>query len=150
MGKSGKSYPNFWGGYTHYDAKGNKIGKSYPNFWGGYTTYDKKGNKIDKSYPNFWGGYTHENNEGCYIATAVYGSYNCKEVWVLRRYRDYVLYEHFIGRIFIKIYYIISPKIVRIFGKKQWFNKMWKNFLDKKVKNLKDKGYKDLPYQDRF
>lgn len=53
-------------------------------------------------------------------------------------------------KIFIKMYYTISPKIVAIFGKKQWFNKIWKKFLDKKVKKLKEKGYKDLPYQDRF
>ena len=26
---------------------------------------------------------------GCYVATAVYGSYDCPEVWVLRRYRDF-------------------------------------------------------------
>jgi len=28
------------------------------------------------------------SSAGCYIATAVYGSYNCPEVWTLRRYRD--------------------------------------------------------------
>ncbi len=34
-------------------------------------------------------------NSGCYIATAVYGSYDCPEVWVLRRYRDYKLSKTF-------------------------------------------------------
>ena len=27
-------------------------------------------------------------NNGCYVATCVYGSYDCPEVWVLRRFRD--------------------------------------------------------------
>ena len=28
---------------------------------------------------------------GCYVATAVYGSYDCPEIWTLRRFRDKVL-----------------------------------------------------------
>ena len=28
---------------------------------------------------------------GCYVATAVYGSYDCPQVWTLRRYRDDIL-----------------------------------------------------------
>ena len=54
--------------------------------------------------------------EHCYIATCVYGSYNCPEVWTLRRFRDYYLYKHFFGKLFIKIYYKISPVIVKLFG----------------------------------
>lgn len=50
--------------------------------------------------------------EGCYIATAVYGSYECTQVRVLRRYRDNVLYGHFLGRAFIRVYYIISPFLI--------------------------------------
>ena len=26
--------------------------------------------------------------QGCYVATCVYGSYDCPEVWILRRFRD--------------------------------------------------------------
>lgn len=40
----------------------------------------------------------------CYIATAVYGSYDCPEVWVLRRYRDYYLKNSSSGRLFIRLY----------------------------------------------
>ena len=29
------------------------------------------------------------SNGACYVATAVYGSYDCPEVWTLRRFRDY-------------------------------------------------------------
>ena len=31
---------------------------------------------------------THGKKQGCYIATCVYGSYDCPQVWILRRYRD--------------------------------------------------------------
>ena len=41
-----------------------------------------------------------EKKKGCYIATAVYGSYDCPQVWVLRRYRDQNLSAHFCGKIF--------------------------------------------------
>ena len=52
----------------------------------------------------------------CYVATAVYGSYDCPEVWILRRYRDYTLAETWYGRAFIHTYYAISPTLVKWFG----------------------------------
>lgn len=85
---------------------------------------------------------------GCYIATAVYGSYNCPEVWTLRRFRDYKLRKSFLGRLFIKIYYATSPKIVKCFGETQWFNRFWKGRLDKLVKRLELEGFKNTPYDD--
>ena len=39
----------------------------------------------------------------CYVATAVYDSYNCPEVWTLRRYRDYKLAETWYGRAFVRL-----------------------------------------------
>lgn len=86
--------------------------------------------------------------KGCYIATAVYGSYDCPEVWTLRRYRDNYLSAHWFGRAFIKVYYALSPKVVDMFGDTKWFNRLWKGFLDKKVEGLRKKGYEDTPYRD--
>lgn len=86
---------------------------------------------------------------GCYVATAVYGSYDCPEVWTLRRYRDTDLAETWYGRAFIRVYYAISPTLVKLFGDKKWFKNMWKGKLDKKVKKLQEKGYEDTPYTDR-
>ena len=86
--------------------------------------------------------------KGCYIATAVYGSYDCPEVWVLRRYRDKDLNSNFFGRMFIKVYYALSPTVVKLFGRTRWFNAFWKKRLDRKVKKLKNKGYQDTPYND--
>jgi len=85
---------------------------------------------------------------GCYVATAVYGSYNCPQVWTLRRYRDYTLAESWYGRAFIRTYYAISPALVKWFGHTEWFKKMWKGKLDKMVAKLQANGVASTPYQD--
>ena len=85
---------------------------------------------------------------GCYIATAVYGSYDCPEVWVLRRYRDNRLQRNALGRLFVKVYYAVSPTLVKWFGKKAWFTSLWRAFLDNKVSSLKRDGYSDERYND--
>lgn len=87
--------------------------------------------------------------QGCYIATSVYGSYDCPQVWTLRRFRDDALAKSWYGRAFIKTYYAISPTLVKLFGHTSWFQNFWKNKLDKMVCNLKNKGFKDKPYDDR-
>lgn len=87
---------------------------------------------------------------GCYVATCVYGSYDCPEVWTLRRYRDYTLDESWFGRLSVKVYYAVSPIMVRWFGKTAWFKKIWKPFLDRMVANLQAKGVEDTPYVDKY
>ena len=86
---------------------------------------------------------------GCYVATCVYGSYDCPEVWTLRRFRDYILATTWHGRLFIKCYYAISPTIVKWFGNTKWFKSFWKVRLDKMVSNLRQQGIEDKPYNDR-
>ena len=90
----------------------------------------------------------YQRHEGCYIATAVYGSYDCPQVWTLRRYRDTILSKKWYGRLFIYLYYYISPTLVKLFGNKNWFSKIWKPTLDKKVERLKIYGISDKPYID--
>ncbi len=113
-------------------------------------------------FPNYYPKSDYRNNyknnynyrlmnrrkKGCYVATCVYGSYDCPEVWVLRRYRDSVLEKHFLGRIFIGLYYFVSPTIVKIFGKQVWFNSLFKAILDEKVSKLKESGISDQSYKD--
>jgi len=90
------------------------------------------------------------DTSACYVATAVYGSYDCPEVWTLRRFRDYTLDESWYGRAFIKTYYATSPTLVKWFGKTNWFQHLWRSVLDKFVASLKSKGYKDTPYEDKY
>lgn len=90
-----------------------------------------------------------EKSGGCYVATAVYGSYDCPEVWTLRRYRDYTLAKTWHGRAFIKTYYAISPTLVKWFGDTKWFKKTCKGKLDRMVVKLQTKGVDNSPYEDK-
>ena len=91
---------------------------------------------------------TVTKKKGCYVATSVYGSYDCPEVWVLRRFRDQFLAKHWLGRRFIDAYYAVSPRAVSLFGEKKWFNSFFKGGLDRFVSHLQKKGYEKTPYED--
>ena len=118
--------------------------------------YQKKLREIDPSYTedfedsqqtsNQQTG-NQQTNSGCYVATAVYGSYDCPQVWTLRRFRDYTLAKTWHGRLFIKTYYAIS--LVKWFGHTEWFKKMWKDKLDCMVANLNSVGVENTPYEDK-
>lgn len=87
-------------------------------------------------------------SEGCYIATSIYGTYDCPELWTLRRFRDNILYDSFFGRAFIKFYYFTSPKVIKIFGKSQVFNLCIKKLLNRFVNTLIRHGISSIPYDD--
>ncbi len=90
-----------------------------------------------------------KSKKGCYVATAVYGSYDCPQVWTLRRYRDYTLSKTWYGRAFIHLYYAVSPKLVKWFGKTNWFKRICQGKLDRMIKKLNDSGVENTPYDDR-
>jgi len=90
-----------------------------------------------------------KSSGGCYVATCVYGSYDCQELWVLRRYRDTILADSWLGRRFIRMYYSVSPKIVEVFGNKKWFNNFFKPIIANVVERLNKKGIDNAPYEDK-
>lgn len=167
--KVGRSEPGLFGGYTNYDAQGHKIGRSDPGIFGGYTHYDNTGHKVGRSDPGLFGSYHHKDasdkstgssapglfgsyhhndSQGCYIATCVYGSYDCPSVWTLRRFRDNTLAKSMFGRLFIRVYYAISPQIVKWFGKTHWFKTFCQKRLDLFIHELNSAGVEDTPYND--
>ena len=167
--KIGRSEPGFFGGYTNYDSHGRKIGHSKPGFFGSFNHYDNNGRKIGSSNPGMLGGYNHRDangkptgssnpgmlggynhsdSQGCYVATCVYGSYDCPQVWTLRRFRDHVLAKSFWGRAFIGLYYAVSPGIVKKFGNYRWFHQLFQGKLDRLVTKLNTQGIENTPYQD--
>ncbi len=75
----------------------------------------------------------NSQKEGCYIATAVYGSYEAPEVLILRRFRDNVLMKYKVGRIFIEVYYTYSPKAARRLKESIRINHFVKMILDRWV-----------------
>lgn len=93
---------------------------------------------------------TTQSSGGCYVATDIYGSYDCPEVWTLRRFRDYKLANNIFGRIFIQIYYTISPQIVKYFGCMKLFHNFGRVILNKLVRHLNAVGYENTPYNDKI
>ncbi len=149
----------FWTNYglnqDYIYKKVNEAINEAPNFT--RIKHSDQKDHINKSDQNFTQYNSNVNTyrskmrkNGCYIATAVYGSYDCENVWVLRRFRDFKLNRTFFGRCFVKIYYTISPHLVKWFGNTIWFKRLCKKLLDAKVSKLKRKGYSDKPYQDLY
>ncbi len=89
-------------------------------------------------------------NSGCYIATSIYGSYDCPQVWTLRRFRDNTLDNYWTGRSFIKTYYAISPTLVKWFGESSIFKGIFTPILNHIVSTLKKRGVSDMPYNDKY
>lgn len=85
---------------------------------------------------------------GCYVATAVCGSYDAPEVRVLRRWRDGSLNTSAIGRLFVRFYYATSPRLLRAAGKRTWFVAPSRLLLDRLVQRLKRAGYSEAPHID--
>lgn len=86
--------------------------------------------------------------KGCYIATAIYGSYDCPEVWTLRRFRDDCLERKAAGRWLVRVYYRVSPWLVEHLGHINGIGRLCRSGLDRFVNCLNRRGYKDTPYQD--
>lgn len=72
----------------------------------------------------------------CYVATFVYGSYDCFEVCVLREYRDRRLSKTFLGRFAIRTYYTSNKFILPLFQHSKLLQKVSKFLLDAFVKRL--------------
>lgn len=72
----------------------------------------------------------------CYIATAVYGSYDAPQVLVLRKFRDEVLSKSLPGRAFVRTYYAVSPPVARRLENAGRVNRIVRRILDKIVSGL--------------
>lgn len=57
---------------------------------------------------------------GCFIATAAFGSYESRWVWVLRDFRDRVLVDYEQGRSFVQWYYAHSPRAAAFIAARRW------------------------------
>jgi len=77
--------------------------------------------------------YNRTTKKACYIATAVYGDPDAWQVVKLRNYRDTTLRNSFMGRVFIKLYYAISPHLIFLFKDIEPLNQAVRRLLDRYV-----------------
>lgn len=56
--------------------------------------------------------------KGCFIATACYGDYGCREVLILRDFRDGYMEKSRFGSFLVQIYYTVSPPLAEYMGDK--------------------------------
>ena len=74
----------------------------------------------------------------CFIATACYGNYDASEVLVLRQFRDDKLLKTLLGKLFVKIYYFISPFFAELITKSVLLKQLVrKYFLEPIVSRLR-------------
>jgi hypothetical protein len=85
--------------------------KYFPNYigWGLF--------KKDDTYQDYTKRRKKNSKEGCFIATATYGSTMALEVNTFRIWRDTVLTKSTIGNLIINLYYKISPPIAKWISK---------------------------------
>lgn len=79
----------------------------------------------------------NKNNAGnCFVATAVYSSYDAPEVLILRKFRDQILFSSIIGRAFVSSYYLTSPPIARWFEKSPRARIIVRNYIFDPLVNI--------------
>lgn len=81
-----------------------------------------------------------QSNGGCYIATAVYGSYDAPQVRTLRRFRDESLATSAPGRAFVRLYYAVSPSLARRFEPGSVPSRLGRRTLDALVRALDERS----------
>jgi len=70
-----------------------------------------------------------KTDKRCFIATEIYGP-NAPQTIALRTFRDQQLLPNPLGKIFVKLYYIYSPFIVKIISKFSFTRSLIRGGLD--------------------
>ena len=72
----------------------------------------------------------NSQNAGCFIATLVYGDSEAEQVLALRRFRDDQLQSNALGRVFVRVYYAVSPRAVTFLKKRIGLQRVIRKLLD--------------------
>lgn len=65
----------------------------------------------------------------CFIATAAYGTPHAQEIDLLRDFRDEILFQYVLGRLFVKVYYLLSPLIAEWISRGEWRQKLVRKMI---------------------
>jgi len=83
-----------------------------------------------------------DKKEGCYIATACYGSYDAPELLILRQYRDERLAKNYWGRLAISFYYRCSPYLASTLKSNQALGNFIRRYLLDNIVRMLEKNEK--------
>jgi hypothetical protein len=70
-----------------------------------------------------------KKDDGCFIATSVYGSEVNPNVLILRSFRDGFLLKSLVGKSFVRLYYFVSPPIAQIIGSNLFLSQIIRYFF---------------------
>jgi tetratricopeptide (TPR) repeat protein len=73
---------------------------------------------------------------GCFVATAVYGDYDCPQVLALRRFRDERLMSDPLGRAAVSLYYAVGPYLALVVNNLPWLSKTVRHLLNAVVRKI--------------
>ena len=77
-------------------------------------------NKYESCIPHYYFKSFVKPGSNCFIATACYGDFNCKEVRSFREFRDVVLLSCNFGKNIVLLYYNTSPRIAMWISGYSW------------------------------
>jgi hypothetical protein len=78
-----------------------------------------------------------KRSSGCFIATAVYGSYDSPQVLRFRQFRDQALLRNTFGRPFVKLYYQFGPYLATFVAKSRFLKAITRAFLECLLRQIK-------------
>lgn len=93
----------------------------------------KKGTMMHQKASGEYRSTKKESPSSCYIATCVYGC-DHEITNLLRNYRDTQMVKSIYGRAFIRVYYLVSPCLVRMFGESAIFRNLSRRLISVFIK----------------
>ena len=88
---------------------------------------------VAKEMPEDYEEKKKKEGEGCFIATAAYGTPYAVELQILRVFRDDHLLKNSFGRLFVNVYYQVSPAVASFIEKHEIAKSLTKAILIKPI-----------------